>query len=262
MMWLTALIATLAPDQARYVMSVGGLPVGVVSFSVEGTTYRYRALHVFRSSTREVIERFELEASKPPPEVWWLSQKRAHGCVTAIEERTRQPELVCTHPGGGTIGARPFHAAYDASGRLAWLEVAAVRFEASQAALPARADPFADGFAVTGRGHVVTVEPKSPIVASVVVVGVRGEPAEGLSCLDLARAEVTKTPSSRVVLGVVVDQARAWPHAWVKTADGVHRDPTVPSTGERRQYLEFSNDAGQLYLELLSGVRQITRASR
>lgn len=246
MIWLLALISAASP---RYVMSVGGLPVGVVSFSVEGDVYTYRSMQVFRSKTQEITERLTVSER---PEVWWLSRKRPDGCVITTEERTHQSEEVCTREGGGTIARRPFTSHYDANGALNWLELSGVRFEASSAELPSRVDPFAEGFEVTGDGARVQLQPQSKGVESVRVASLATED-EG-SCLDVARAYVAKNRNTTVVLGVVIDEGRAWPHAWVKTAKGMHLDPTGPP--KPRQYLAFpSSDAGRLYLELLAQKR-------
>ena len=66
-------------EKGRYVMTLQGMPVGVVSFWFDGTTYSYHSTQVFRSSTRDVTERFELTSSNMKPEVWWLSKKRPDG---------------------------------------------------------------------------------------------------------------------------------------------------------------------------------------
>jgi hypothetical protein len=256
---LATLCSAAPSDAARYVMSVGGLPVGVVSFALEGSSYTYRSTQVFRSKTRDLTQRFELVDGALTPEVWWLSKKRPEGCVNVIEERSRDVESVCTFAGGGTIGGKPFHAEYDATGALKTLTVASVTFAASAAVLPDRADPFAEGFAVKGRGSHLRVEPRARGVELASVRGVSAEAPEG-SCLDLARTEVAKSTGSTVVLGVVIDQGRAWPHAWVKRPTGEHVDPTVsPAEAKARQYLAFSDHPGQLYLELLAGQRTVVR---
>ena len=255
---LLVLISAAAPDQARYVMSVGALPVGVVSYSVEGSRVVYRSTQVFRSKQAETVVRLDLARR---PEVWWLSKTRPDGCVEATEERTGQPEQVCTRAGGGTIAGRPFTSAYDASGRLTWLELSGVRFEASTQALPSRADPFAEGFELSGSGPALRVEPAAKGVEQVKVTGVNVVADDDASCLELARAYSAKTQDAQVVLGVVIEGGRAWPHAWVKTARGAHLDPTISSAEPtRRRYLAFNADAGRLYLELLSGQRKLMSA--
>ncbi len=259
---LAGLISAAPVDQGRYVMSVGGAPVGVVSFSVVGGQYTYQSTQVFRSKTSDVTSKRSLaEAIKP--EVWWLSRRRAPGCVTVFEERASKNEEVCTtDDGGGTIAGAPFHADYDGMGALVHLEVASVRFDASKASLPGRADPFAEGFIVTGHGAGVEIDPPFDAVTEVTVSPLTSRPSdddEGTSCLELARAEVAKSPGSIVVLGVVVDGDRAWPHAWVKRTNGTWVDPTLTKALPTRHYLAFSRDAGRLYLELLAGQRRLVR---
>ncbi len=260
---LSLLISAAPGDQGRYVMSVGGLPVGVVSFSVNNGQYLYQSTQVFRSKTRDLRTVRSL-ADEPKPEVWWLSRKRAPGCATVFEERARVTEEVCLAVGGGTIAGTAFQAEYDDAGALTRLEVASVRFEASEAPLPARADPFAQGFAVSGAGAgpgSLRVEPASPGVAEVSVAPLGGygpDDDDPRSCLELARAEVAKSSGS-VMLGLIIEGDRAWPHAWVKTSKGALVDPSAPVRRATRQYLAFSRDAGRLYLELLASRRRVIR---
>ena len=261
MVWVALMVSSAVPADARYVMSVGGVPVGVVSYALEGSTYVYRSTQVFRSKNQEVVRRIELALGHLKPEVWWLSVKRPDGCVEVTEERSTVSELVCTRAGGGTIAGRAFRSAYGPGGQLLWLELPGVLFEASARELPARADPFAEGFAVSGEGPTPRVEPPVKGVELVHAAGVSIEAGDDQSCLELARAYVARHATTTVVLGVVIERGRAWPHAWVKTAKGEHFDPTVaPDEANPRQYLVFSRDAASLYLELLSGQRRVTRS--
>ena len=194
--WLAALISTAPVDQGRYVMTVGGAPVGVISFSVVAGQYTYQSTQVFRAKTSDVTMKRSL-AEPVKPEVWWLSRRRALGCVTVFEERAAKNEQVCiTDDGGGSIAGAPFRAEYDGAGALVHLEVASVRFDASKASLPTRADPFADGFIVTGHGAGAAVDPPFAGVNEVAVSPLTSRPSDdddGASCLELARAEVAKS---------------------------------------------------------------------
>jgi hypothetical protein len=69
-----------------------------------------------------------------------------------------------------------------------------------------------------------------------------------------------KTPGASVQVGLLVEDGRAWPHAWVRRSDGTQVDPTR-TTNEARQrvYLAFpAAQAGRWFLELASGARTLT----
>jgi hypothetical protein len=86
------------------------------------------------------------------------------------------------------------------------------------------------------------------------------EPASGADCLSAAKALMKATPGAKLVLGVVTEVGRAWPHAWVQERSGRNVDPTLPPDDPRlssRRYLVFPKDAGSLYLALLSGRAQV-----
>lgn len=253
-----AVLASEPPATARYVMYVAGQPVAVVSYSVTHDAYTYTSAHFFRSSQRELTKHLTL---RDRPEVWWLSSQRSDGCTTVTEELNTAPETVCidARAGGGTIDGKAFRASYR-GGQLVFLEIASVTFVASSVPLPARADPFATGFEVKGRVGELRMVPSAPGARA--ISNVRGAMVPGTSdeasCLELARAFTANTPGATVVTGVVVDEGRAWPHAWVQLKSGAMLDPTVGrNTLNPRKYLAFSNDAGALFLGLVSGERHL-----
>ncbi|MBL9038083.1 MAG: hypothetical protein JNG84_06185 [Archangium sp.] len=259
MWWALAAVAVASsPDAARYVMHVDGVPVGVVRFRREGALYRYDASHVFRSTQRTHHRELTFDDAAPP-EVWWLSRRRPDGCRAVTEERTEKAETVCLRAGGGTIDGQAFTARYTPDGALASLSLGAVRFEASTAEVLEGRDPFAAGFEVLAGNGAPMVEPPVPGVRARQVRGVDVASAEGESCLELARRVVKARQAKRVVVGLVIDGGRAWPHAWVELANGEQRDPTVSAADAPRWYLELPSDAGKRYLELVAGTRRVVR---
>jgi hypothetical protein len=79
------------------------------------------------------------------------------------------------------------------------------------------------------------------------------------TCLEAARALASRLPGAVVQLGVLIEGARAWPHAWVRRRDGLHVDPTRPSDeAHAGVYVAFPDAAaGRWYLELASGARRL-----
>jgi hypothetical protein len=255
---LALLTLTAAPERWSFVMRVGGVPVSLVTLAREGLTYTWVQTRVFRD--REAVQ----HSSGPwrddaPPEVWWLSQRRAAGCRTVTEEARGVPEEVCVEPRGGTIAGVRFTAAWAATGGLEWLELPdGVRFEAGDVPLEA-ADLFHAGFAVTGAGPRLTLAPALPgaqVLARAPTPSGRDTPG---ACLDEARAAVARDAGLTLVLGVVVEAGRAFPHAWVRRGE-VHEDPSLLAPAPGRQYLALPPaQAGQVYLELLAGRRAVVR---
>jgi hypothetical protein len=124
--------------------------------------------------------------------------------------------------------------------------------------LSAGVDPFGAGFSIEGEGQVVRLEP--PGGERLVPVGGVASRVEG-SCLSAARAWVGEHREDVVQLGLVVEDGRAWPHAWVRTKKGAFLDPTLERGAEalsRRKYLALPDrEAGTRYLELASGSRRV-----
>ena len=84
------------------------------------------------------------------------------------------------------------------------------------------------------------------------------------NCLERAEGIRAGEPERwQVVLGLVEDDGRFWPHAWLlEQTTGRHLDPSL-NQPERRRYLAFPTDqAGQLYLELLDQSRQLLTRER
>lgn len=261
---LVALIVAEAP--LRLVHFVGEVPVGVIELELRPSKAIYRATHVFRDDQRRFETSWQLDARHRDAdglasELQLLASRPAPGCVVVREERTGRRETLCLDDSGaGRIDDTAIRASWNHAGALTRLDVldasgqVVSRFERSQAAPIACADPFAKGFPVEGEGSLPSVTGATRVSVSAVAKPMAG------NCLAAARAFV-KT-GDVVEVGLVVEQRRAWPHAWVRQRDGTRVDPTVSST-TGREYLAFETErAGQLYLELAAGSRRVLSGPR
>jgi hypothetical protein len=241
---------------ARFIFSLGGAPAGTVELSLEGDTYAYRSVHVYRRSQAERVEKFDADTS-PVPEGLWLWRQPRPGCVDGVAELSHQKGQLCAdaakgHQVSGTSLGRPFTARYDDAGLLVQLSVGKSTFTRTERPLvPGR--PYAGGFAIEGKGTRLSLDP--PVDGArwpeLEPKGVRTAPAEEGSCLELAQAY-----GGPLTLGLVVENGRAWPHAWAGDVD-----PSAQKSDARRPnraYLELPADrAGALYVELLEGRRKL-----
>lgn len=228
---------------------LAGVPVGRVT--LEPTERRYRTEHFFRRGARAVVEVTVPEGALGAS--FALLKPRAPGCTPVVDEVSgKRGELCVEKYGTGTLFGEPFTAQYDARG-LASLTLGASRF-VRDADAPAVGDPFASGFPLTGVG-ALKISPAWPKSERVTPAGVPG--ATPGDCLATARDFVATHAGAAVELGLVEDDGRAWPHAWVKTKTGERIDPSAATPFP--QYLALPN-AGAAYVELLAGKRRVSRA--
>jgi hypothetical protein len=272
---MAALAAGPAAQSARYDFFLGGAPAGQVTLTREADQFTWRSLHVF--ARRERIRTFTLRvdaqgrtAEGKVPEGLWLWARPARGCVSGVDEVTGRTGPLCAEPErdgavrGNAFGAA-FTARYDSAGRLKSLEMGASRFERSTGAAPQGEEPFAQGFPVEGSGPVVVVEPSSVAVRQLarLPLATGGSSAPEGDCLERSTAIVEASKGTKeLVLGVVLQEGRAWPHAWVRDRKSLEaEDPSAvgpPAAGTA--YLAFpSGHAGALYVELLQGSLQVVR---
>ncbi len=257
----------VVPTVLLFALFIGDAPAGTVRLDVEGTQVRYSADQYFARApdgTRGThFERtFTLSEKAPPPEVWWLSRLRTPGCQTVIEERAGTEEQVClTEVAGlrvrGRITDTPFEARYSRQGVLEALTLAGARFERVSRAPSATTAPLGQGFPLV-RGRAVTLEPALTGVQRVTVTPSAAE-ATTQNCLDVAQAFVGSHRGTSIVLGLLLEAGRAWPHAWVRTPRG-DQDPSVPLGADvsDRVYLALpAGQAGRVYLELSGGQRRV-----
>jgi hypothetical protein len=260
-----ALWLTLA--QTRYLFELDGVSVGTVELQLVEGRYSYTSRHAYRRARAEHTETFASGSKGPLPEGLWLWHRPEAGCVDGIAEFTHLLGRLCAEQrtarevSGTTLG-KPFTARYDAHGELEELKVGKSRFVRSDAPY-SPGQPYAAGFSITGQGKALQLEP--PVSGarwlSVTPRGTRSGPlAEADSCLEVAQQFVAQNPDHTLVLGLVVEKGKAYPHAWAASERG-DVDPSAKLDGAQRPnvaYLELPRaDAGRLYLELLEGRRRL-----
>ena len=267
--WLCTFLAATPVTEARYVFSLQRAPVGLVELQLDGPRYTYRSTHFFRDGGSRRREEQLSATQQPPPSGLrlWL-EPTATGCLRVREELTHaESELCVDHLGGhvveGRVGAQKFTARYGKDRLLQRLTLGPAQFERIASFTVKAEDPFADGFAVSeGPGALMLVpalEGAAPRRPKPV-----GQPgATPGQCLALADAWVSQHPGSQRVLGLVVDQGKAFPHAWVRTAKGEELDPSqwlAPEASSSADYLALpEGQAALVFLELLDGRRTLTR---
>jgi hypothetical protein len=223
----------------------------------------------------------------------WLWRMPALGCVDVEDERTRKRgqgcvERVAEEVVEGRALDQPFRATYR-SGLLQALQLGKARF--TRAARPLRADvtpaTWDRGFSAPAGNGWLSLSPATPLPPAPADPSPRartwatkllkdfGIVPDGERCLEVSRRFMKWTGKqnihSELVVGVMVSGTRAWPHAWTRlSADNGERvdvDPTWGRLAMASNSLalglavpdEPALEAGQLYLDLLSGERKIVR---
>lgn len=253
------LMLAAAPVDARFVLEIAGFPLAELHVSATGDTYLYEATHFLEEGSRQ--KRVERSLRDGTPEVLALLTPPTLGCREVIEERGGKREQLCVSTrdaasATGTLDGQPFTARY-ARGTLSDITVGSARWKrVTRPLTPSRGEsPFVKG--VTAGGFTLTPDfpgakwlPRPPRG-----VGTEAEPGR-TRCLLLARRAVAQTPGARVSVGLVVEDGRAYPHAWVTTATGAE-DPSVRPDDEvlsRRRYLEVPVErSGEFFLQLFDG---------
>ncbi len=271
---LTLLLAAccLGPLDERFLLTLSGLPMAVLRVEVRDGVYRYEATHFLDEGETHFArswvldERGEVEGLRP--EVLWLLEPPPVGCRPVFEERRATRETLCIDErtstrAVGRLEQVPFTARYD-GGRLSGLTFPGAEWTRLEGR-PPKAKPsqvFGRGFEVGAASGPWRLEPAVK-GARLVTTPVRGTAsgAEGRQrCLVLARDAVHEDARLTLVLGLMVEGGRAYPHAWVRRG-ARHEDPSLlPSDEgvEARWYIELPREsAGQLYLELLDGQRRV-----
>lgn len=269
------LAAAPGAQSAQYDFFLGGAPAGQVTLTREAGQFTWRSRHDFARGprTRTFTLSVDSEGRTPEgnlPEGLWLWTRPKRGCVGGVDEVTGRTGPLCAEAerGGavrGTALGQPFTARYDALGQLKSLELGAARFERSTRPPPEGEEPFARGFPVEGTGPVVVVEPAAEGVYQLARLPAATASASGGEgdCLERANARVAASQGAKeLVLGVVLQEGRAWPHAWVRDRKSLEaEDPSAlgpPAAGTA--YLAFpTGHAGALYLELLKGSLRVVR---
>lgn len=265
---LVALALAQPAQEQAWTMELQGAPVAVVRASLRGRSFRWSAEHLFGRRERRAAS-VELGADGKDgqgrvPEGLWLWRTPKDGCVPGLDELSGRLGPLCARAVGpgrvdGTLRGEPFRAWYGADGTLDRLEVSGAAYR--RGAAWAGEDPWRKGVRVAGQGPTLRLQPHVEgarvLPSAPQPSGRTGVPGD---CLELARAAAGA--GAEVVLGVVVEDGRAWPHAWVRdAASGREHDPSVPTGATpARTYVAFPRGrAGELYLALLDGHLAVER---
>ena len=159
----------------------------------------------------------------------------------------------------GTFLGEAFTARYQ-GGALQELELGDSRFLRSEGAVEF-GDPFGQGLPLTGSGATLVLSPSLEGTRTAEPRGV----GEDSDCLAAATKWAKAHPDFDVVLGLIDDGARAWPHAWVlNRVSHQELDPSRPPRAESAaRYLALPKDhAGRVYLDLLANRRTLRRSGK
>lgn len=260
---LSVLAAAPAAEDARFALEVAGFPVAELRVSVVGDRYVYEARHFLEEGPRTRVVELKLRADDPVPEVLYLLHKPMAGCRMVLEERTGKPERLCvekTNPGiaEGTLENETFVAHYDDQERLTDITVGSAHWtRAAAATQPPAENPFVRGVSMPS-GELELDPPMAEARWLTKPPRGVGKPKKvgRVRCLVLAREEAARRPRSTVSVGLVIEDGRAYPHAWVNE-NGAALDPSVlegdPILATRR-YLEVPVEkSGSFYLRFFDG---------
>jgi hypothetical protein len=180
MLALLSLLLLAAPERARFLFELRGVPVGTVELSWDASSgeYRYRSSHLFvRGQDRSALVRSaayrlgpegRTAGGEPPASFWLWRQPPAGSCVTGFEEIGGKRGLLCLKRLGadgaaaGTLFGERFRASYR-NGRLSALEVGDARFMvAASGTAAAPVDLFGSGLVIEGgRGPLLLDPPRA-----------------------------------------------------------------------------------------------------
>ncbi len=274
------LLCARPSERARWLMSIGGVPVAEIRMTMSDGELQYDSVQLFERRKKRFSARFKLDANGfdskgRASEVWWLSKPRAKGCQRVFDENDGSDEEVCfDSPSTGTLEKRSstpsssqskltFTARYSRAKQLVELHLGGVSFMASEQTLSAPGRVFPDSFEVEPGTLEVHLRPSRGRLKASFPKGV-GTP-EWVSlghCLEAAERFRQANEQAIVKLGIVVEGNRATAHAWVEL-NGVEADPSVeaddPILNVRRYFAFETNQAGAIYLGLGDGWLRLTR---
>ncbi len=302
---LHAVVLLVAPpERTSYLFTLDGLPAGQVTLerSPDGTSFTYRSEHVFgrgpdlrtvESHTLALDESGRVAGSTATPVSLWLWTRQPPSCLEVVDERTGQTGQACSTALSreeleGIALGQPFHAVYQ-DGVLEVLELGQARFSRLREA--ARVDGatglWARGMASpAGRGELgldpplsLPRQPAAPSAAGRTfaerLLKEFGAAGKDERCLEAAQRLLgyldERGGHGVLVLGLLLDAGRAWPHAWVRVdgpyGETVDVDPAWGRTVVPPGYLALEMvapgghglQAGQAYLDLASGKRRLVR---
>jgi len=244
-----------------------------------------------------------------PQAAWLLSRPAVPGCTLAREELGEREGPHCVTrltPGGleGTMLGEPFSARYDARGALATLQLGSARFVR---VLPGSTAPQAPPPDFLGRGVALPDGPGALVLSVPVATGASlpawnapaavalarrvhqsfREKRPGPADFDSAsRADVggclahalrfqalaaSHGQKAAIVHGLVVEEGRGWPHAWVRVGlpggTSLELDPTSLAPVRAATHLRLAETlephstagAGRQWLSLFAGELRLLR---
>lgn len=299
----TALLVA-PPERTSYLFTLEGLPAGQVTLerSADAKSFTYRSEHVFGrgpglrqvdSRTLALDEAGRVAATTATPVSLWLWTQHAPSCLEVMDELTGRTGQACSNALSkeeleGIALDEPFHAVYR-EGVLESLDLGAARFTRLVAVpeLDGASGLWARGFALPGGRGSLGFEPGLSLPRQPSAASSRGRswaertlkefgPASvGERCLETAERLLAwmeeRGGQGVLVLGLLLDAGRAWPHAWVR-ASGPYEEPVDvdPAWGRLvvpQGYIALQTvatgaqglEAGQVYLELVSRKRRLVR---
>ncbi len=264
---LALLALAAAPLDATFVLTIDDVPAVALRVEARGATYTYESTWFLEEGERVFSKQYPLGGQHPTPEVLALARRPTAGCRPVLEERTNTLEELCvTVDHGaitGTVGGIPFSGTWGQDDQLQAISVAGVQWKrvASVPRVGPMVAPLLDGVAVSGTSGPVHLTPAVDGAKVVHVVGIGDRESVGRTrCLTLARSVVQREPGSTVVLGLVIDGGRGYPHAWVRRGSGDVDPSVLPGETSERSYLELPRGvAGRAYLDLLTGAARLSR---
>ncbi|MCP3102282.1 lasso peptide biosynthesis protein [Myxococcus sp. K15C18031901] len=170
-------------EEARFVFSWRGIPVGTVTLTRGPGRFTYASRHLHtragthgerrREASLDVDDAGRVKGGGAWPQALWLWRgPPPPGCVTAREELSGREGAHCVTGGTapwveGTLMGAPFRARYDARGRMEVLELGESRFTVAAPGERLRAPPdfFAQGLPVEGDAGPLALEPPLPVAS-------------------------------------------------------------------------------------------------
>ena len=301
---LATALLLVPPERTSYLFTLEGLPAGQVTLerSADGKSFTYRSEHVFgrgpllrsvESHTLLLDETGRVAGTTATPVSLWLWTQREPSCLEVVDERTGRTGQACSNAVSreeqeGIALDESFHAVYR-DGVLESLDLGPARFtrlsEAPQ--LDGAAGLWARGIPLPGGRGPLAFDPglslpKQPSAPSsrargwgVKLLKDFGAAGKEELCLEASQRLLAWMEERGVrgvlVLGLLLDGGRAWPHAWVR-ADGPYEEPVDLDAAwgrlaEPPGYIALQMvapgahglEAGQVYLDLVSGKRRLVR---
>jgi hypothetical protein len=299
----TALLVAL-PERTSYLFTLDGLPAGQVTLerSADGKSFIYRSEHVFgrgpalrkvESRTLVLDEAGRVAGTSATPVSLWLWTQPQPSCLEVVDELTGRTGQACSNAVSreeleGIALDEPFHAVYR-DAQLESLELGSARFTRLEdtPVLDGASGLWARGFALPGGRGQVGFEPPLSLPRQPAEPSTRGRtwaertlkefgpPTDAERCLESSQRLLGWLEERGVrgvlVLGLLLDAGRAWPHAWVRVSgpyeEPVDLDPAWGRVAVPPGYLALQLvatgahglEAGQVYLDLVSKKRRLVR---